>query len=104
MLKASEHEQLLILNFRYLGEDVVTRLNGVSHRVTTYITIVMGITVLVFVVRPVSLVIGRDLVGIAEVRIVYITSHNPVPTVQHEVECHNAQGTSHVVVFTAWCA
>ena len=54
--------------------------------------------------RPVGLVVGRDLVGVAEVSVIHIAANNPVPTVQCEVECYDTYGSSHIIVFRAWCA
>ena len=49
-------------------------------------------------VCPVGLVVGRNLVGIAEVRIVHVATHYPVPAVHRKVQRHDAQCPRHVVV------
>ena len=78
--------------------NIVASLHSIGQRVTTYISIVVGITVLILVVGPVGLVVGRDGVGVAEVSIVDVATHNPVPAIQREVEGCDAQGTSHIII------
>ena len=106
MLKAAEDIHLLILlaQFPYLREHVVACFNGIAYGVTTYISVVVRVTILILVVGPVSLIVCRDSVSVSEVRIVHVTTYYPVPTVEGEVECYDSQCTRNILILAARCA
>ncbi len=106
MLKAPEYEQFRVffLQFGYLRENIIACFDGTCQCIATYITIVVRITILIFVVRPVGLVVGRYLICIIKVCVIDVSSYNPVPTIQRKVEGYDTQRTCYIIVFRTWCA